>query len=281
MPKKTRGKVRVVRQAYPVRISASYKAFLVALQRAQNKRMATLLASKTAVLEAFAGITLRLDAEAWDTELERMIAEMQLSESVTASVLARAKADGEKVLRHVSNQLIQVTESRAVPVVLGAQAVPSNASIINSWAVENVRLIKRVNDDQRARIASIISNTFRKGGRISAAKEELKATFGMGTKRADLIAQNEIGNLYANLEKAEQQRLGVDYYQWDTRMDERVRPSHKAMQGKFCRWDDPTVYKDSLEDAKWKNRGDIGGVIAHPSEAIRCRCHAGAVLQLD
>jgi uncharacterized protein with gpF-like domain len=62
-------------------------------------------------------------------------------------------------------------------------------------------------------------------------------------------------------------------------MDERVRAAHRPMEGKVCKWDDETVYRNQDETA-WHARSSIGGVELHPGEDYNCRCVAIAVLNL-
>jgi len=109
--------------------------------------------------------------------------------------------------------------------------------------------------------------------------KDIKSTFGKLENRIKMIARNETSSINATLNKARQENLGIQYYTFETSRDERVRPSHQIMQGKICRWDDPTVYKDSLEDKKWKKRSSIGGVEKHPGIDFSCRCVSLAIIE--
>jgi hypothetical protein len=81
---------------------------------------------------------------------------------------------------------------------------------------------------------------------------------------------------------------GLSMYIWSTSGDERVRgdpggffpdaiPSHFAMDGLLCRWDDPTVYSDD-GGKTWRDRPS-GAVKLHPGEDYQCRCTALAYWQ--
>jgi hypothetical protein len=65
---------------------------------------------------------------------------------------------------------------------------------------------------------------------------------------------------------------GLKLYVWSTCGDERVRPSHALMDGKLCKWADPTVYSSNGGKA-WKSRPK-GAVLGHPGEEDGCRCTA-------
>ncbi|XVJ52126.1 MAG: hypothetical protein HEQ32_08700 [Vampirovibrio sp.] len=177
---------------------------------------------------------------------------------------------------------IQVTsdagENDKIPIVKGYASLPENKAIIESWARENVQQISDLSDDEKNCVASIMSSTFRRGGQITDARKEIQIALNISKKRADLIAQNEYGNLYGQLERLNNEQLGIQYYEWNTRLDDLVRSSHKVLEGKYCRWDDSTVYKDSLDDKEWKQRSTIGGVNLHPSMDNCCRCVAYSVI---
>lgn len=271
-------KIIIIKKSFPTRASSGYRAFLVAFQAKQQQRLKQAIEAYSTRLQYLADREIRNDIADWEQELERLLTELGLTEVAYTALITRLRLEGEKVRRHVFNQLVTVVEDRKVPIVKGYASLPQNQAIIESWAKENARLITKMIDDEQQRVASIISSTFRRGGQITDARKEIQTALNISKKRADLIAQNEYGNLYFQLEKQNHEQLGIEYYIWETRLDERVRRSHKVMQGKVCRWDDPTVYKDSLDDKQWLKRASIGGVNLHPSQDIRCRCVSYAVI---
>lgn len=84
----------------------------------------------------------------------------------------------------------------------------------------------------------------------------IERRFAVARSRADLIATNEIGTLNSRISQARMEEAGVERYEWSTSDDERVRASHRALDGTIRRWDDPHPTE------------------GHPGEAIRCRCVA-------
>lgn len=178
--------------------------------------------------------------------------------------------------------------------------------IIKEWVNRNVNLIKGLTNDYRKQINEAVLNAFNRGETAeslaktltkinkSFATGEFKIVDGKRVRkqsRANKIARDQINKLNGAYTRRRQTDAGVDWYIWNTALDERVRgrpggrypnarPSHWAMEGKVCRWDNPTVYADSIEDAragKWKSRASIQGVQAHPGEAINCRCFGSPV----
>jgi SPP1 gp7 family putative phage head morphogenesis protein len=172
--------------------------------------------------------------------------------------------------------------------VKGARTQERNEAILQAWARENARLITGMRLDETDKIAGIVTRGFTSGESLATIKGEIRKQFGISERRAKLIAQNEMGNLAGALEKKEAEELGIRYYEWLTSNDERVRPrkgasqrvpSHRALEGKICRWDDPTVYKDSLDDPEWKPRSAINAEQKHPGQAIRCRCTSASIIE--
>ena len=72
--------------------------------------------------------------------------------------------------------------------------------------------------------------------------------------------------------QARMRSIGLELYVWSTSGDEKVRPSHKLMDGLLCRWDDATVYRED-GGKTWKPR-PAGAVRLHPGMDIQCRCVA-------
>ena len=77
-----------------------------------------------------------------------------------------------------------------------------------------------------------------------------------GIQDSGINAGQSGGNLYW------QRSAGIKEYRWQTMMDDRVRPLHADRQGLIFRWDKPPSD-------------------GHPGMAIRCRCVADPVIDLD
>jgi uncharacterized protein with gpF-like domain len=105
----------------------------------------------------------------------------------------------------------------------------------------------------------------------------------MSEGRARFVARDQIGKLNGHISQRRMESAGLSMYIWSTSGDERVRgdpggffpdadPSHYAMDGLLCRWDDPTVC--SHDGGKtWVDR-PAGAVRLHPGEDYQCRCTA-------
>lgn len=156
-------------------------------------------------------------------------------------------------------------------------------SILDTWAREQVSLITKASQDMRDAVARRVRDGVKKGqtGR-EIEKTVMQEMPGISFRRARVIARDQASKLNASLTQGRMADAGLSTYIWDTAQDERVRgnpggrysnalPSHWEMQGKVCRWDDPTVCLD--DNGEWVKRPPTAPYF-HPGMAIMCRCVA-------
>jgi SPP1 gp7 family putative phage head morphogenesis protein len=130
---------------------------------------------------------------------------------------------------------------------------------IATFTGENVALIKSVATDFFGDLEKRLVAGLRTGQRWEELADLVEERYGVTESRAKLIARDQVGKLYGDLNRTRQTQLGVSRYVWRTLKDNRVRDEHAALEGKTFSWDDPP------EDG-------------HPGEAINCRCFADPVL---
>lgn len=164
------------------------------------------------------------------------------------------------------------------------QDAPWWDDVRTTWADRNYELI--VSNTQRyvAQINDLTEKAIVNGWTYQSLIGDLQ-TLGaeMTGPRAKLIARDQIGKLNSYIAQAEQASAGLSMYIWRTAGDERVRgrpggkwqyaiPSHWAMEGKLCRWDDSSVY--SVDSGKTWIVRDADMPNVHPGIEIQCRCQA-------
>lgn len=112
----------------------------------------------------------------------------------------------------------------------------------------------------------------------------------VGVKRSKLIARDQTSKLTAELQKQRMLAVGVSTYFWRTVRDHRVvgdpvgaypkgsdkHGDHYHLDGKLCRWDDPTMFSED-GGKTWKKRPQAWSH-RHPGEDILCRCWAEPVV---
>ena len=155
---------------------------------------------------------------------------------------------------------------------------PNITELTKGWAVNNARLIKSIEAQYLDNVSRTMFEAYKNGTSVKTLKEQLIKDYNISENRAQLIARDQIAKLNSNYVEDEHKLLGIKYYVWEDSNDIAVRPSHRVMNGKICRWDDPTVYKDHYEDTVWKKRKSIGGVELHWGQDYQCRCTCRAII---
>ena len=151
-------------------------------------------------------------------------------------------------------------------------------SQLELFANQNAQLISNMTENEIERVSGIIQRGLQEGSSYESITDNIEKSFGITRRHAKLIARDQTSKLNGSLTKLRQQNAGVSEYIWDTSQDERVRPDHRVLQGKRCRWDDPTVYYDTTTN-KWEKRSKIGGTQVHPSQDVQCRCQPTIVYE--
>lgn len=146
------------------------------------------------------------------------------------------------------------------------QTEPWLEQMASAFTKTNVGLIKSIPEKYFQEIEDLVMRKVQAGGRYEEIRDILeeegrgKGRFDISKNRAKLIARDQVGKFDGNLTRMRQTELGISRYIWRTSQDERVRPSHSALNGKFFSWDKPP---------------DVG----HPGQDIQCRCTADPIIE--
>lgn len=146
-------------------------------------------------------------------------------------------------------------------------------SMSDSWADNNYNLIRSNASAFTSKINTIVEQAVVNGTSPSELKKEIqRATTGLSDAKCKLLARDQIGKLQGQISQAQMTEVGLEMYIWSTSGDERVRDSHREMEGLLCRWDSADVC--SYDNGKtWVNRPS-NAVHMHPGQDIQCRCVA-------
>lgn len=161
----------------------------------------------------------------------------------------------------------------------GIQTEPLNIdNELKLWAYENAQLIKSIPAQMLDKVAAAVIDAVRSRSSIASLAGDLHKVFNISRNRAKIIARDQIAKLNGCLTRHRNLALGITRYKWLTCRDERVRASHEVLEGKICSWTDPSIFKNSINDSKWRQRDGIKGVNFHPGLDIMCRCTSIAIL---
>lgn len=141
--------------------------------------------------------------------------------------------------------------------------------LMKEWIDNNVDLIKTIPNDSLTKMRELVLEGYREGKPTTTIVKEIQKVYGTERRHAQLIARDQIAKLNGQITRLQQEDAGVTEYIWSTSGDSRVRPSHKALDGKRFKWSDPPVV-----DPKTGRR-------CHPGEDYQCRCVALAVFDYD
>jgi SPP1 gp7 family putative phage head morphogenesis protein len=127
----------------------------------------------------------------------------------------------------------------------------------------NIDLIKSIPKQYFEKLRTKLDQNFQVGGRWESLAEDVDAVGDVTESRAKLIARDQTSKMNGAFNKARQTSIGISKYTWRTAGDERVRPTHRANDGKTFPWNSPP--------------SETG----NPGEDINCRCVGEPVFEWD
>jgi len=237
--------------------------------------------------------------DAWPDEMSRQLVELSTEYDVIARQSADIAAGTFRAVNGVSHQQWYAVAKRVMGVDLFSFE-PWIETEMKTFVGINTDLITKIKSEVQSDVSRVVMGGFREGKRHETlAKELLSETdlgpgvFNKAATRAELVARDQTMKLYGDLGQKRQESAGLTLYIWRTLSDERVvgnpagkyprgsegHHDHFIMEGKVCKWSDPSVYADSVDDAiagKWKAR-TIDMPKVHPGVEIQDRCYAEPV----
>jgi SPP1 gp7 family putative phage head morphogenesis protein len=174
---------------------------------------------------------------------------------MVTEVAARDKAAWMEVSRRMGKGLREEIET-----------APTGA-VLRQRLADQVKLITSLPTDAAERVHSLTLEGITQGRRASEIATEIMRSGDVSKSRATLIARTEVSRTATELTKARAQHVGSTEFVWRTAGDSDVRPSHRALNGKTFRWDQPPECDE--------------GHHALPGAIWNCRCFADPVISLD
>lgn len=159
----------------------------------------------------------------------------------------------------------RVQLQRQMYAALGADAILSDRklpTLLDHFVSENVSLIKSIPSGVADKIEQATTRAVASGTRHEELAIELNKIFSFGEDRALLIARDQVGKAYGQINASRQADLGITQFRWMTSEDERVRPEHEAIDGQTFNYPE----------------GAPGEGL--PGEPVLCRCWAEPVMAI-
>ena len=195
-----------------------------------------------------------------------------IDEAFAAAAQAAAKAMPDEMIQAAAQSTaLRVTEWSADQFQQQIQKVvkvnlyddsSGMAEHLELFVSDNVKLIRSLTGQHLIDVKGIVTRGARSGAHHLEVRKQIQQQLGITKRRAALIASDQIGKLNGEINQIRQTNLGVRRYRWSTSLDERVRKTHRSLEGSVQEWAKPPVV-----DERTGERG-------HPGQPIRCRCSA-------
>jgi SPP1 gp7 family putative phage head morphogenesis protein len=174
-----------------------------------------------------------------------------------------------------------------------ARMVPGLARVIDKARKENVDLITNASEDFLEQVRDTLEEfgSLHPGRGASSPRgpdeegeergprdlaEALQQRVAVSRSRAVLVARDQTTKLAGALNAHRQQSAGIQRFKWVTSHDERVRASHRQLDGKTFSWDDD-AREEEMADYDIVEEDDDPAPI--PGSGIQCRCTASPVIE--
>lgn len=175
--------------------------------------------------------------------------------------------DLDKRIQKTSEQSVNITAKA----LLGFDPQlkdPDLRKLSTKFSSYNAKLIRSIDKEFLDALTKTVRKAVREGARVETLtkiiQERFLAKSGSAPPnleaRAKLIARDQVLKYNAALTRERHKANGITHYIWRTAKDERVRSSHKALEGQVFAYDGTTP------------------VGVHPGEDYQCRCHAEPVI---
>lgn len=137
---------------------------------------------------------------------------------------------------------------------------------------ENVNLITSLPIRAAERVHYCVQQNLKTGQRAETLIEEIFKTGRVSESQARTIARTETSRAATGLVKVRAESIDINYFIWHCTHDNRLRKSHKIMDGVLCRWDDPP------SPEKLAGEKSVGDYL--PGAIWNCRCYAEPVVDI-
>lgn len=188
----------------------------------------------------------------------------QIKNKITAKTIGFGLRKKLEVLANINRKLTVKEWKKSIKSTLGIDIREDYylgdfyVDQLQAWVDYNVSLISTIPKDTLDKMKDIVYDGFTKGKTTTRIVKEIQKAYNVGRKHAELIARDQTAKLNGQIQRAQQMDAGITEYIWCTTGDERVRDSHKELNGKKFSWNDAPVNSDGRK--------------CHPGEDYQCRC---------
>lgn len=244
---------------YPLSIEREYAKILVAYVKQKMRIIKTFLPDFETLAQNYSAAS----ADVLLDLIERKTQDAGSMQAHVARIYARVESYNAAEFNSICNS---VFGAGLAGITSDRQDADNMQALKEAWVQQNLDLIKSIDSRTMERIRQSLSDAIIQN--VSSAelskylRDEIQKLAGTTMSRATLIGVDQVGKLNGQMTQYRQQYAGIDRYEWETAHDSRVRPAHRARQGKIYNWDEPPAD-------------------GNPGMPIRCRCVALPVFDMD
>lgn len=253
---------------FPVTIERDFRTFILRFFEQIRQTVRDQLVPELPALERLAEPPRSdsyIDQADWVAVLNRVFGGIAARQEAIGKGFDAPEQFTEEIARETARDNLRKIR-RQVKTVFGLDIFVNDtrlAGLVESFALDNARLIKDVPEKFVREVQRVTVSALRGGRRAESLTKTITGLLNeeedKARRRAALIARDQLASLRADITRDRQTQLGVKCYKWRTAGDERVRPEHAAREGKIFKWTDPPPD-------------------GHPGQPILCRCTAEPVL---
>jgi hypothetical protein len=155
---------------------------------------------------------------------------------------------------------VKSTRARQIYAALHAEIERNGfESELSQLAYRNAQLITSLPAELAERVTAHAAELEQKGARAVEIEREIRRlTPELAGSRIRLIARTEISRAETDLTRVRSERIGIEWYQWQTSEDQRVRRSHRNMDQVLVAWGDPPQPEELVGEKSTLGRAHAG-----------------------
>lgn len=136
---------------------------------------------------------------------------------------------------------------------------PALQPVKDKFRDENLDLITALVPEQVEQVQRVLEAAG-DATRVERIRDDIIAATGTTKSHAALLARDQVLKLNGEITQERHKQAGVTHYRWVASGDDRVRPDHRALDGKVFAYAEPPI-----ADTRSGKRG-------HPGQIWQCRC---------
>ena len=207
--------------------------------------------------------------DARDQDLNDRALEILTAINVDAIGVNPFQKEIEKIMTDFDRRLKQTfrkgKKEKKIPTVGFKLTEDQKETLSKDWGENLTLYVKNFSNEEILSLREKVMENTSQGLRAENLEKIIMQSYGVSRRKAKFLARQETSLLVSKYRETNYTSLGLTRYVWMTSHDERVRESHKVLNGKIFFFGEPPVINSN---------GDRRG----PGEDYGCRCVVKAIV---